>query len=110
MKAIYSLLKLQFILKSSNSDFYNKQKSYSLNIRPKGTVADESFAYNSLKSTQEFYEDREIINNINIRIVDFDDDIRIATQIQNRVYQASGWTQKTPGSWKPYTLKALRTI
>ncbi len=61
-----------------------------------GTSADETFAYTSLKSAQDFYADGDVINNINIRIEDFDDDIYIATQVQNTGYQASGWTQTNP--------------
>ena len=67
-----------------------------------GTPLDETLAYSSLATVQDFYGTPDVINGISLRIVDFNQDREIANRIKALGYNAKGWTENNP--------EILRTI
>jgi lipoprotein-releasing system permease protein len=61
-----------------------------------GTPADESLAYTSLGTAQDFYDTADVINGISLRLADFNRDREIASLIQEEGYRAEGWTRNNP--------------
>ncbi|WP_406658234.1 ABC transporter permease [Methanolobus sp. ZRKC2] len=67
-----------------------------------GTPADESLTYTSLETAQRFFDTDNVINGIDLRLEDFNNDREVASIIQDEGYKASGWTENNP--------EILRTI
>lgn len=61
-----------------------------------GTPADESLAYTSLRTAQDFYDTADVINGISLRLADFNRDREIASMIREEGYRAEGWTRNNP--------------
>ncbi|WP_440953367.1 ABC transporter permease [Methanococcoides sp. FTZ1] len=61
-----------------------------------GTPVDNILTYTSLNTAQEFYDIGDAVNVINVRLADYNDDTKIAKQIEEIGYEASGWTTTNP--------------
>ncbi|MDP4193069.1 MAG: ABC transporter permease [Bacteroidota bacterium] len=67
-----------------------------------GSPVDESLAYTSLDTAQEFYNVPDVINGLSVRLEDFNRDREVAAEIEKTGYKARGWTETNP--------EILRTI
>lgn len=70
-----------------------------------GTPADDILTYTSLKTAQEFYDSGDAINVINIRLADYNEDKKIAKEIEALGYEASGWTGTNPEILQSITIE-----
>lgn len=61
-----------------------------------GTPLDESLAYCSLQTAQNFYQVPDVVNGISVRLKDFNRDREVAAEIEKRGYEAKGWTETNP--------------
>ncbi|AKB29181.1 Lipoprotein releasing system transmembrane protein LolC [Methanosarcina siciliae C2J] len=61
-----------------------------------GSPLDESLAYTSLDTAQEFYDVPDVVNGISIRLQDFNMDREVAAEIGKTGYEAKGWTETNP--------------
>lgn len=61
-----------------------------------GSPLDETLAYTSLATAQEFYDVPDLVNGISVRLADFNRDREIAAQIEKTGYSARGWTETNP--------------
>lgn len=67
-----------------------------------GTSVDSTLTYTSLKAARDFYGTADVINGIALRLEDFNRDREIARIIEEKGYNAAGWTVNNP--------EILRTI
>ncbi|WP_445474857.1 ABC transporter permease [Methanococcoides methylutens] len=70
-----------------------------------GTPADDFLTYTSLKTAQEFYDTGDAINVINIRLADYNEDKKVAKEIEGLGYEASGWTGTNPEILQTITIE-----
>ena len=61
-----------------------------------GSPLDESLAYTSLDTAQEFYDVSNVVNGISVRLSDFNKDREVAAEIERAGYRARGWTETNP--------------
>jgi lipoprotein-releasing system permease protein len=61
-----------------------------------GSPLDESLAYTSLGTAQEFYNVPDAINGISVRLDNYNKDREIAAEIKKTGYNAKGWTETNP--------------
>jgi lipoprotein-releasing system permease protein len=67
-----------------------------------GSPLDESLAYTSLDTAQEFYNVPDSVNGISVKLEDFSRDREVAAEIKKTGYKARGWAETNP--------EILRTI
>ncbi|NYT18765.1 MAG: ABC transporter permease [Methanosarcinales archaeon] len=70
-----------------------------------GTPADDYLTYTSLRTAQEFYDTGDAINVINIRLTDYNEDKKVAKEIESLGYEASGWTDTNPEILQTITIE-----
>ncbi|KGK98193.1 ABC transporter substrate-binding protein [Methanococcoides methylutens] len=70
-----------------------------------GTPADDILTYTSLKTAQAFYDSGDAINVINIRLADYNEDKKVAKEIEALGYEASGWTETNPEILQTITIE-----
>ncbi|HII79395.1 MAG TPA: ABC transporter permease [Methanosarcina sp.] len=61
-----------------------------------GSPLDESLAYTSLKTAQQFYDVSDVVNGVSVRLRDFNNDRKVANEIEEVGYNAKGWTETDP--------------
>ena len=61
-----------------------------------GSSLDESLAYTSLDTAQEFYDVSDAVNGISVKLEDFNTDQEVASKIEKTGYKAKGWTESNP--------------
>jgi lipoprotein-releasing system permease protein len=61
-----------------------------------GSSLDESLAYTSLDTAQEFYDVPDVVNGVWVRLSDFNQDREVASEIEKLGYNAKGWTETNP--------------
>ncbi|WP_410509352.1 ABC transporter permease [Methanosarcina hadiensis] len=57
---------------------------------------DESLAYTSLDTAQDFYDVPNVVNGVWVRLDDFNRDREVANEIEELGYNAQGWTETNP--------------
>jgi lipoprotein-releasing system permease protein len=67
-----------------------------------GSDDDRDLTYTSLKTAQDFYGTSDVVNGVSLRVSNVNNDRKIAENIQDMGYEASGWTETNP--------EILRTI
>ncbi|MDY0129758.1 MAG: ABC transporter permease [Methanosarcina vacuolata] len=58
-----------------------------------GSSLDESLAYISLDTAQQFYDVSNVVNGVSVRLSDFNRDREVANEIKKLGYNAEGWTE-----------------
>ncbi|HII79389.1 MAG TPA: ABC transporter permease [Methanosarcina sp.] len=61
-----------------------------------GSPLDESLAYTSLKTVQQFFDVPDVVNGVSVRLRDFNNDREVADKIKELGYNAKGWTETNP--------------
>jgi len=61
-----------------------------------GSPLDESLAYTSLDTAQQFYDASNVVNGVSVRLRDFNRDMEVANEIKKLGYNAKGWTETDP--------------
>ncbi len=61
-----------------------------------GSPLDESLAYTSLDTAQQFYDVPDVVNGVSVRLSDFNNDREVASEIEELGYNAKGWTETNP--------------
>ena len=61
-----------------------------------GSPLDESLAYTSLKTAQQFFDVPDVVNGVSVRLRDFNNDREVADKIKELGYNAKGWTETNP--------------
>ncbi len=61
-----------------------------------GSPLDESLAYTSLDTAQQFYDVPDVVNGVSVRLSDFNNDREVASEIEGLGYNAEGWTETDP--------------
>ncbi len=67
-----------------------------IGIYDTGSPVDKVLTYTSLATAQDFYDTSDVINGMSIRLEDYNNDMMIASSIQEKGYSASGWTETNP--------------
>lgn len=67
-----------------------------IGIYDTGSPVDKVLTYTSLATAQDFYDTSDIINSMSVRLEDYNNDMTIASSIQEKGYSASGWTETNP--------------